>query len=455
MTPRHLPLRRLLPLALRMVLPMAAVLGVLVAMRQLSVVAAAAALALAVPLAMLTLRPMLADLAAVAAYLRALAAEPGAEPPAAKRSLLAEQMLGAIAQLRRAWRQKNAELQAMVAATEAMVDSLPDPLFFLDAQRRVVRANLAARRLFGQGLAGRELASALRDPGLLDATRRVVAGGVGEELDLTLPVPVARLYRVRVEPLPAAAEGAVAVLALHDVTALKRIERTRADFIANASHELRTPLSALLGFIETLRGPARDDAEARDRFLAIMHDQAMRMSRLVNDLLSLSRIESNEHSQPAGGVDLKRLLAQVADGLAPQAAARRTRIVLSVPDDLPLALGDADELAQVFQNLIDNAIKYGREGTPVEVTVRADGQRSVAVSVRDHGDGVAREHLPRLTERFYRVDTARSRSLGSTGLGLAIVKHVVNRHRGSLAIDSTVGEGSTFTVSLPVVAASA
>jgi two-component system phosphate regulon sensor histidine kinase PhoR len=239
---------------------------------------------------------------------------------------------------------------------------------------------------------------------------------------------------------------------------LKRAEQMRADFIANASHELRTPLATLIGFIETLRGPARDDAEARERFLAIMHGQASRMARLVEDLMSLSRIELNEHMMPGDRVALSPLLRQIAETLELRAAERDMRIRLAVPPDLPDVLGDRDELAQVFQNLIDNAIKYGRAGTDIMVRAAAgspparesDGTQNAAVSVavRDQGEGIAREHLPRLTERFYRVDTARSREMGGTGLGLAIVKHILNHHRGFLEVESTPGVGSVFTVFL-------
>jgi two-component system, OmpR family, phosphate regulon sensor histidine kinase PhoR len=250
---------------------------------------------------------------------------------------------------------------------------------------------------------------------------------------------------------------------LHDLTAAKRSERLRADFVANASHELRTPLASLIGFIETLRGPARDDSAARQHFLSIMAEQSQRMKRLVDDLLSLSRIEMNEHRPPTERVDLARLLPTVADLLGQRAAARDMQIKLDLPADLPAVLGDSDELAQVFQNLLDNAIKYSRAGTSIDVTAHASGRilpgarpgerpPAVAVTVRDHGEGIAREHLPRLTERFYRVDAARSRELGGTGLGLAIVKHIVNHHRGALEIDSEPGEGSVFTIHLPCAA---
>ncbi|MEX2407862.1 MAG: ATP-binding protein, partial [Rhodovibrionaceae bacterium] len=219
-------------------------------------------------------------------------------------------------------------------------------------------------------------------------------------------------------------------------------------------HELRTPLSSLLGFIETLRGPAAEDAEAQQRFLGIMEEQATRMSRLVEDLLSLSHIEMQEHSPPKGETDLGEVLRAVCEGLNIKARAKEMTLRLDI-EGSPRVIGQKDELAQVFQNLIDNALKYGREGTEVTVTARAGGEAarlpgpSAVVAVRDRGEGISREHLPRLTERFYRVDTARSRKLGGTGLGLAIVKHIVNRHRGQLMIDSQPGSGSTFTVHLP------
>ena len=287
----------------------------------------------------------------------------------------------------------------------------------------------------------------------------MLGGETARSVEFTLAAPVERQLRARFARIDhPSLDGAVAVVTLHDVTELKRAEQMRADFIANASHELKTPLATLTGFIETLRGPARDDAEARERFLAIMDGQATRMTRLVEDLLSLSRIELNEHVLPQGRVALAPLLQHLAEALELRAGERDMTIVLTLPADLPDVQGDRDELAQVFQNLLDNAIKYGRLGTEISVGAATAGRRTasagrgsaafVAVAIKDHGDGIPREHLPRLTERFYRVDTARSREMGGTGLGLAIVKHIVNRHRGFLDIESTPGEGSVFTVSL-------
>ena len=263
-----------------------------------------------------------------------------------------------------------------------------------------------------------------------------------------MPPPMNRNFSALVEPLGKQGHAG-ALIVLHDLTQVRMGERMRADFVANVSHELRTPLSSLLGFVETLRGPARDDKDAQDKFLAIMHEQAERMSRLIEDLLSLSRIEMDEHTRPRGRVDLKQVLGNVKDMLSMKAAARRMRIELDIPEAASTVPGDADQLTQVFQNLIDNALKYGREGTAVEVAIGQPANGELSVTVTDHGEGIAPQHLPRLTERFYRVDAARSRQLGGTGLGLAIVKHIVNRHRGYLNVDSKLGQGSRFTVTLP------
>jgi two-component system phosphate regulon sensor histidine kinase PhoR len=260
---------------------------------------------------------------------------------------------------------------------------------------------------------------------------------------------------------------ACALLLLRDVSGEKRLEALRSDFIANVSHELKTPISALLGFIETLQGPAREDREATDRFLSIMRGQSERMDRLVGDLLSLSRIELTEHARPTEIVDLGPVLHSLSDAFAIKLAAKNMRLELPPATVWPKVLGAPDELFQVFQNLIDNAIKYGREGEPISIIIETsrdqaiirkrlpslrEAQALASISVIDRGAGIAREHLPRLTERFYRVDPARSRDMGGTGLGLAIVKHIVNRHRGSLTITSEPGIGSCFTVHLPVEA---
>ena len=365
-------------------------------------------------------------------------------------SLSARAIWPAVLRLRRSWREHAAQAEAQLAAADAVIAAVPDPLIMIDRQRRIVRSNAAAAEFVGPGPPPRDLAAALRNPVLLAAADAVLRGEPVRSVEFALAGPIERVLRAHFawvdEPAP---DGAAAILTLHDVTALKRSEEMRADFIANAGHELKTPLATLIGFIETLLGPAREDAAARERFLGIMREQAQRMARLVDDLLSLSRIELNEHVAPTDRVALAPVIDEVVRGLELRAAERSIRIVRRLPDDLPEVQGDRDELAQIFQNLLDNAVKYGQPHSEIEVSGGTGSEMAmelVRVAVVDQGEGIPNEQLPRLTERFYRVDTARSRELGGTGLGLAIVKHILNRHRGRLDIASTVGRGSTFTV---------
>jgi two-component system phosphate regulon sensor histidine kinase PhoR len=263
---------------------------------------------------------------------------------------------------------------------------------------------------------------------------------------------VPREVHAAVVPMdPPIADGGRAVVVLSDRTRERAVERMRADFVANVSHELRTPLTSLIGFIDTLRGPAADDPPAQQRFLGIMAEQAGRMNRLIDDLLSLSRIELIEHQPPSGTVGLNELVARLVAGFEPRLKERSVTLDLRLPSNVPAVIGDADQLTQLLQNLLDNAVKYGREGGTVRLDVAAapSGRPGVTVTVADQGAGIPREHLPRLTERFYRVDTSRSRAAGGTGLGLAIVKHIVNRHRGQLSIESEEGIGTTVSVWLP------
>jgi two-component system phosphate regulon sensor histidine kinase PhoR len=452
--------RRLLPLVAALSTPPLSVFMALVAFGDINFGTALLGTAVTVLLTGLLLHSYGTDLANVANYARELGRGIETRPPVLRTGLVAD-VLTALGQLRRSWRTRTDELTTLVRFHDSLFESLPSPLFLLNRQRRIVRANFAARKIFGRELQGRDLAGLLRHPVLLEAADRVLKGQAGRVIEFALPGPVEREFRAMLEPFPEPGiDGTVAILSLHDVTALKQMEQMRADFVANASHELRTPLSVLLGFIETLRGPARDDLEAHDRFLAIMFDQASRMSRLVADLLNLSRIELNEHTRPEGQTAVAAIIQRVADGLELQAKQRNVRFELALPDGLPPVTGREDELEQIFQNLLDNALKYGREGSAIEVSALLTGdlpasvttkmRHAIAVSVRDQGEGIAREHLPRLTERFFRVDAARSRQLGGTGLGLAIVKHLVNRHRGQLTIDSVLGKGSVFTVYFPI-----
>lgn len=377
-------------------------------------------------------------------------------------------LAGPMRRLASRWSEREARLSRTAASQRGLLDLLPEPLVQLAPGLLVVAANRAAIEVLGSNPAARNLETVLRDPAVLAAAGEVMAGAERRDVEFTLAGAVPRAFLCRVAALPQrAADGTVAVLTLEDLTAAKRMEAMRVDFVANASHEIRTPLAALTGYIETLRGPARDDAKARERFLGIMADQVTRMTRLVSDLLSLSRIELNEHAAPSTAVELGPLVARVALGLDWKAADKQMALVLDLPADLPPVLGDASEIEQVVQNLLDNAIKYGNAGTEVKVAASltsrhppgaagtATGTGGLALSFTDQGAGIAREHLPRLTERFYRVDAARSRDMGGTGLGLAIVKHIISRHRGNLAIRSVPGQGSTFTVHLPLAPADA
>ncbi len=332
-----------------------------------------------------------------------------------------------------------------------VVERLPDPLIVLAADRSVRRANSAARGAFGT-----DMPAVLRHPDLRGAIDRAFATGMPQTAEVTLPAPVPREVQAAVVPIdPPMADGGQALVVLSDRTRDRAVERTRADFVANVSHELRTPLASLIGFIDTLRGPAADDPPAQQRFLGIMSEQAARMNRLIDDLLSLSRIELVEHQTPADVVSLRELVSRLVAGFEPRLRARPAVLEVRVADDVPAVVGDADQLTQVLQNLLDNAVKYGREGGTVRLQVGiAQGERwparpGVVVSVVDQGSGIPRAHLPRLTERFYRVDAGRSRAAGGTGLGLAIVKHIVNRHRGQLVIESEEGSGTSVSVWLP------
>lgn len=337
----------------------------------------------------------------------------------------------------------------------ALLHRLPDPLMVVDDGGRVAFVNEAAEALVGKASPGRHVATVLRSAPLIAAIESVTRDGAARSIEYAVPVPVQRNYSAYVAPVDAEADQSrkLVLVLLRDVTESRRVEAMRADFVAFASHELKTPLASLSGFIDTLRGHAKDDPEAREKFLAIMADQALRMRRLIEDLLSLSRIEMREHVRPSDSVDLLGVVSDVTDGLSPVAEQNGLEIGFTAPAGLPKVLGDREELAQVVQNLADNALRYGRSGKRIDISLaRAEkgGRPYIRLSVRDYGPGIAKEHLPRLTERFYRVDAAASRARGGTGLGLAIVKHIVNRHQGMLQIESEIGEGSTFSVLLPL-----
>jgi two-component system, OmpR family, phosphate regulon sensor histidine kinase PhoR len=341
---------------------------------------------------------------------------------------------------------------------EAVIAGVPDPVIALDRSGRVLTVNESARSLAPALRLGEPVSLALRMPELIEAIGRAYATGDEQRVEYSERVPLDRWFEVIVKPVrrdPKLRMPDLVLMTFHDLTPLRRVEEMRADFVANASHELRTPLAALSGFIETLQGSARDDAKARERFLPIMQEQARRMARLIDDLLSLSRIELNAHRRPDTPVDLVPIVRQVADGLQTLARDRGVTVQVDAANAVRVP-GDRDELVRVFENLVENALKYGASGKRVDIGLSEgespEGEQEARISVRDYGPGIAPEHVPRLTERFYRVDVRESRAQGGTGLGLALVKHILNRHHGRLLIESMPGAGATFTVYLPLVA---
>ncbi len=346
------------------------------------------------------------------------------------------------------------------AVLDAVIAALPDPAIAVDRGGIVVAHNARASAIAPALRRGAAASLALRVPEVVEAIRRACASGEAQAVEFSERVPVDRWFAVHAIPVErpnsVGGDAGPVVVSFHDLTPLRRVEQMRADFIANASHELRTPLASLSGFIDTLQGPAREDAAARERFLAIMKVQAARMARLIDDLLSLSRIELREHIHPDTPADIVAIVRQVADALQMLARDRDVAIAIEAPADALIVRGDRDELIRVFENLVENALKYGAAGKRVEITVACqstDDAGEALISVRDYGPGIAPEHLPRLTERFYRIDVGQSRAEGGTGLGLALVKHILNRHRGRLAIESTPGNGATFTARLPLAVA--
>ncbi len=337
------------------------------------------------------------------------------------------------------------------ATIAALIEALPDPCLILDWRGVVLARNQQAAQVFSTLTPGLPLAFSLRHPALIAAAEAAARGGT-QQVELHQTVPSETWHKVTVAPFftPEHGRGALRLMLFQDLTELKRIEALRSDFIANASHELRTPLTSVIGFIDTLIGPAANDAQARAKFLSVMRGQAGRMSKLIDDLLSLSRIEMRQHLRPTGTVDLASVLSDVRDGL--QTQIEEAGVALSLPEGRAVVVGDREELHETLENILENAVKYGGDGGRIEVEIspaRLRGEPAFRLIVTDHGMGVAPEHVPRLTERFYRVDAEGSRRKKGTGLGLAIVKHIVARHRGELSITSRLGEGTRVEVVLP------
>ncbi|MBO9582369.1 MAG: PAS domain-containing protein [Sphingobium sp.] len=327
-----------------------------------------------------------------------------------------------------------------------LIEAMPEPLLVVH-RGRVEQCNAASLALLGAHIKGEDIRLALRHPAAIDLLKRALAGPGAERVDIAGLGAPEQLWELTVHPL----SRQRLLLLLTDRSGRQAAEKMRVDFVANASHELRTPLAGILGFIETLRDPvAGSDAATRERFLGIMDGEARRMQRLVDDLMSLSRIEAEKYHLPNQPVAIKPLADEVVQVFRQSQNKHAHDIVVAIDPDLPPLCGDRAQLSQILHNLISNALKYGAPGTEIGVAARLLPHDMVELSVSDHGDGIAPEHLPRLTERFYRVDSSRSRAMGGTGLGLAIVKHIVQRHRGLLHLDSKLGQGTTVRVELPV-----
>ena len=363
--------------------------------------------------------------------------------------------------MERAMRGLRRQAAASDQLQRSLVDAVPDPVLVVDGRGYVRQANPSAEQHFRESPIDQPLGRFLRDPGILAAIDSAVRAGVSSTVDFRPLLERDRRYNCGIHPMITGDGRPAAILVLRETSEQVAIERMRSDFIANASHELRTPLTALAGFVETLKGPAKNDEAARSTFLDIMASEAARMVRLIDDLLSLSRVEAEANRPPRDKIVLADVVATALAGLEPQIGRHPGELQVEVPDALPQIRGDGDQLQQLVANLVDNALKYGKPDTPVRVVAELlepasdeagplAGRSALLLSVVDRGEGIAPEHLPRLTERFYRVDKSRSRRAGGTGLGLAICKHIVKRHNGHLAVASRPGEGSTFQVYLPV-----
>ncbi|MDC0737287.1 ATP-binding protein [Cognatishimia sp. SS12] len=342
---------------------------------------------------------------------------------------------------------------------QSMLDAVPLPAVFIGMDARIQGANARALAIKPNAGENRTFILVFRQPGFSAAIEKCLRS---RETQHAIYVHTDGSQETRYEvtcSFVKIADGGGVMACFQDVTQLQQAGEIRREFVANVSHELKTPLTALLGFIETLRGPAKDDANARERFLSIMATEASRMNRLVGDLLSLSRVEEDARMRPTEPVDLVELIATVIRNLGEVAQDRGQSILFDAPQVPIVVPGDRDQLMQVFINLIENALKYGGadggEGTVTismhplarDPSLRKD---AVRIAIQDTGPGIDEVHLPRLTERFYRIDSHRSREMGGTGLGLAIVKHIVARHRGRMKIESVVGKGSVFSIFLPV-----
>jgi two-component system, OmpR family, phosphate regulon sensor histidine kinase PhoR len=343
------------------------------------------------------------------------------------------------------------QINTLSEHNQSILDAIAEPIIILDKNLTVVLANSAAKIRLPNIAQNNPFSFGLRDPTILEAVETALQTNMPITVQYNELNSIEYFYEVNISPIQNANNNERIIILMRDITRLQRIENMRVDFVANASHELRTPLASIIGFIDTLQGSAKADPIAREKFLNIMGEQARRMSRLVDDLLALSRIELTQHIAPNTQVDMVAVTRLIVDTLRGLAQERDVEIQVEVPENQQFLIqGDRDEMLRVLENLIENAIKYGQSGKRVDVSLISNNH-NMSVVIRDYGPGIAPEHLPRLTERFYRANENNSREQGGTGLGLAIVKHIVTRHKGELKIESELGKGAKFTISIPVL----
>lgn len=460
----HVPFGKILRSTLVLCFAPIALLTFLVLTKVISANIAFYGMIFIVCITLLILTPYISNLIALTDYVRGISLDKRMKKPDLSFLNNVEELSDAVAQLHESWQDRKRHLESIIAEGKVLVNSLPDILIMLNKDLEVIGTNNKANAIFGGRFFQQTLDDIVNHEDIFQAAEQVLQTGTGQTIPYYLEPPYNKSFQVQIERFPIYSKGNIAIiLVMHDVTKQRKTETLLADFVANASHEMRTPLTTLMGFIETLQTVAKDDADAKDKFLGIMQVQADRMAKLIDDLLSLSKIERNAHSQPDTIVEVNNLIEQAIVHLAPKAEEKQMRLGVRIAEDKMHTLGDIGELVQVFENIIGNAVKYGHAGSHITVNAHTTGNtfrdveelrdysEVILISVADESDGIPAEHLPRLTERFYRVDTARSRSIGGTGLGLSIVKHILERHRGAMRVSSKIGKGSVFSVLLPYV----
>ena len=406
--------------------------------------------------------PYQKDLAALTDYVEHLALDRRSKAPSFSFLSNVDEVSGGIKKLHESWLDRKHILETTAAESRILLDTLPDTLLMLNSEFRIIRSNKKALEILGKRIIGQTIDKTIKHKALSAALSQALETGESIDIDIQYsPRLVQREFCCKIQRFPVDTRGGIAlILMMTDITEAKQTKRMLKDFVANASHEIRTPLTSIIGFIETLQDGAKDEPEVMNQFLGHMSDQAALMNHLVQDLLSLSKAEMNETAALTEQVDIAQLVESASHKIAWQAEQKNMQLKLDITPNLPTVVGDAHELSQVLVNLMTNAVKYGFADTDIQITATllkdtkvsgdSDLQDRICVSVKDNGEGISEEDIPRLTERFYRVDKARSRKVGGTGLGLCIVKHILNRHHGELTIESKVGDGSKFTIFLPV-----